>query len=44
MALVKPLHTYDLYGPVRNVLIGKIQYVGKWEGDGPWKWRVFWVL
>ncbi len=22
----------------------QIHYVGKWEGVGPWKWRVFWDL
>ncbi len=36
---------YDLYGPVRNAFeAGSIHYEGKWEGFGPWKSRVVWVL
>jgi hypothetical protein len=36
---------YDLYGPVRNAFdAGSIHYKGKWEGFGPWKSKVFWVL
>jgi hypothetical protein len=27
-----------------NVVCGQIHYEGKWEGVGPWKWRVFWVM
>jgi hypothetical protein len=39
------LCTYDLYGLVRNVFdAGSIHYLGKWEGVGPWKSRVFWAL
>ncbi len=39
------LCTYDLYGPVRNAFdAGSIHYLGKWEGVGPWKTRVFWGL
>ncbi len=39
------LCTYDLYGPVRNAFdAGSILYEGKWEGGGPWKSRLFWVL
>jgi hypothetical protein len=39
------LCTYDLYGPVRNAFdAGSIHYEGKWEGVGPWKSRLFWVL
>ncbi len=37
--------TDDLYGPVRNAFdAGSIHYLGKWEGVGPWKSRVFWAL
>ncbi len=33
---------YDLYVPVRNAFdAGSIHYLGKWEGVGPWKSRVF---
>ncbi len=39
------LCTDDLYGPVRNAFdVGIIHYEGKWEGAGPWKWRLFWAL
>jgi hypothetical protein len=39
------LCNYDLYGPVRNAFdAGSIHYLGKWEGVGPWKLRVFWAL
>ncbi len=32
------LCTYELYGPVLNAFdAGSIHYLGKWEGDGPWK-------
>jgi hypothetical protein len=33
---------YDLLGPLRNAFdAGSIHYLGKWEGVGPWKSRVF---
>ena len=39
------LCTFDLYGPMCNAFYaGSIHYKGKWEGVGPWKSRVFWVL
>ncbi len=41
----KYLCTYDLYGPVRYAFdAGSIHCLGKGEGVGPWKSRVFWVL
>ncbi len=41
------LWTYDLYGPLLNALMranpfrGQIHNLGKWEGVGPWKLRLF---
>ncbi len=43
--IINYLCTYELYGPVRNAFdAGTIDYLGKWEGVGPWKSRVFWAL
>ncbi len=33
--------SYDLYGPVCYVFDGQMQYVGKREGVGLWKSRLF---
>ncbi len=39
------LCTYDLYVSVRNAFdAGSFYYLGKWEGVGPWKLRIFWAL
>ncbi len=39
------MHLRMIYtAPCVMFWFGQIQYVGKWEGVGPWKWRVFWGL
>ncbi len=38
------IYTYDVYSSVRNAFdTGSIHYMGKWEGVGPWKSRLFWA-
>ncbi len=39
------LQWFTVYGPMCNAFYaGSIHYKGKWEGDGPWKLRLFWAL